>query len=240
MLRQQSCRPQCNGARNCPFAEECAYAAIFEPRANSARFSSRPRPFVFRADHLDGQQIEPGQTFSFELNFFDRSPDTLRSVLNAFSALKELGAYRSKTEFLGCETIPRCVDLTPGCEPIRRIQVDFKTPTALKANNTLVSRPDFSVLYARAVERVSAFSGGTLETTSCQDIQLACSSLTDSYVERRSSRTGQRHRLGGFTGSAIYEGQLRACLPVLKAAEFTGVGRHTSWGNGRLIVTALP
>jgi len=51
-------------------------------------------------------------------------------------------------------------------------------------------------------------------------------------VMRRSSRTGQTHTIGGFTGSAIYAGELTEFMPFLRAAWWTGVGRHTVWGNG--------
>ena len=57
-------------------------------------------------------------------------------------------------------------------------------------------------------------------------------------VERRSTRTGQRHPLGGFTGYARYEGDLAEFLPFLRAAEVTGVGRQTVWGNGEISVSA--
>jgi CRISPR/Cas system endoribonuclease Cas6 (RAMP superfamily) len=54
---------------------------------------------------------------------------------------------------------------------------------------------------------------------------------------RRSSRTGQRHAIGGFIGSAEYEGPLTEFIPWLEAATFTGVGRQTTWGKGEIRVT---
>jgi CRISPR/Cas system endoribonuclease Cas6 (RAMP superfamily) len=55
-------------------------------------------------------------------------------------------------------------------------------------------------------------------------------------VARRSSRTGQVHPIGGFVGEAFYQGLLTEFLPILKAAEWTGVGRHTVWGKGAVRV----
>jgi hypothetical protein len=40
------------------------------------------------------------------------------------------------------------------------------------------------------------------------------------------------HPLGGFTGSAEYEGDLAEFLPWLRAARWVGVGRQTVWGKG--------
>ena len=53
-------------------------------------------------------------------------------------------------------------------------------------------------------------------------------------IERRSSRTRQVHPIGGFIGFAEYEGALGEFLPVLKAAEYTGIGRQTVWGKGEV------
>lgn len=62
--------------------------------------------------------------------------------------------------------------------------------------------------------------------------------MTRVEVERRSSRTGQAHSIGGFTGEAEYEGELSEFVPYLRAAKWTGVGRQTVWGKGEVgIVT---
>ena len=55
-------------------------------------------------------------------------------------------------------------------------------------------------------------------------------------TERRSSRTGQTHPIGGFVGEAEYEGDLSEFIPYLKAAQWTGVGRQTVWGKGEIHV----
>ena len=51
-------------------------------------------------------------------------------------------------------------------------------------------------------------------------------------VERRSSRTGQSHGLSGVVGDLSVAGKLGPLLPWLQAAQRTGVGRHTVWGQG--------
>jgi CRISPR-associated endoribonuclease Cas6 len=58
-------------------------------------------------------------------------------------------------------------------------------------------------------------------------------------VERRSSRTGQTHPIGGFTGFAEYEGELSEFVPYLQAAKWTGVGRQTVWGKGELEIEVI-
>ena len=58
-------------------------------------------------------------------------------------------------------------------------------------------------------------------------------------IQRRSSRTGQRHRIGGFVGFAEYDGDLTEFVPYLEAAHWTGVGRHCTWGNGQIATSIL-
>lgn len=76
---------------------DCPYARIFEPTWGQAALSPRgqsslspapnsaasspsgladpPRPFVFRAAHLDGRTVRPGDPFHFDLHLWDKSPD---------------------------------------------------------------------------------------------------------------------------------------------------------------------
>jgi hypothetical protein len=56
---------------------------------------------------------------------------------------------------------------------------------------------------------------------------------------RRSSRTGEVHPLGGFTGEVCYSGELAEFVPYLEAAYWTGVGRQTVWGKGAVEIAAL-
>ena len=76
-------------------------------------------------------------------------------------------------------------------------------------------------------EKLAELAGG---------VAMTGHSLTHEWAERLSTRTGQTHPLGGFTGSADYQGELRELLPVLRAAQFTGVGRQTVWGKGEMEV----
>jgi hypothetical protein len=58
-------------------------------------------------------------------------------------------------------------------------------------------------------------------------------------IRRRSSRTGQAHGIGGFSGFAEYEGDLAEFVPWLEAAQWTGVGRQSVWGKGEIRLQRL-
>ena len=67
-------------------------------------------------------------------------------------------------------------------------------------------------------------------------VRMTRCDLTHARAERLSSRTGQRHPLGGFVGEAEYEGELGEFVSYLKLGKWVGVGRQTVWGKGEIEV----
>lgn len=126
--------------------------------------------------------------------------------------------------------------------------VRFLTPTELKCEGGLAPRPDFSVLFARIRDRISTlrtlYGAGALEIDfrslgdRASSIQMTRCQILTAHTDRRSSRTGQVHPLGGFTGEAEYRGNMAEFLPYLQAARWTGVGRQTVWGKGEIAVAS--
>jgi hypothetical protein len=110
------------------------------------------------------------------------------------------------------------------------------------------SRIPFSVLFARVRDRLSTlrsiYGEGPLPidfralAKRADLIQTVKSDLHYLNVTRRSARTGDEHGIGGVEGTVDYEGDLTEFLPYLRAASWTGVGRHTVWGNGVIEVVA--
>jgi hypothetical protein len=227
------------------------YQAMFEPSVidGPSGLRERPRPFVFRASHLDGRTVAPGERFHFDMHVFLRdSAGVVTDVERAFRqvALDGFGTSRGRATLqqVRCELVT--LSLCPGAETIQTITVRFETPTELKQAGGVADRPEFGVLFARARDRVSTIAReyggldpdldyrGMGERAAAVKIQR--SMLHQVAVERRSSRTGQRHPIGGFVGEVEYEGELAEFVPILKAAEWTGVGRQTVWGKGAIRV----
>jgi CRISPR/Cas system endoribonuclease Cas6 (RAMP superfamily) len=134
------------------------------------------------------------------------------------------------------------VDLEPHPCPVERVQVRFVSPTELKSGGTIAPRPEFAILFARLRDRIgtlrSLYGAGPLDIDframgeRAAAVRMTRCEVQWEKVERRSGRTGQVHPLGGFTGSAEYEGDLAEFLPWLRAARWVGVGRQTVWGKG--------
>jgi hypothetical protein len=218
------------------------YARIFRPTsagAGPSGLSDQPRPFAIRPSTLDERTVGPGEQFDFALHLFDTRNPMLEYFTRAFGQWADLRSVDRQMV---------TIDLTPRTAPVARIRVEFQTPTDLKSAGDLPAA-DFSVLLARARDRISTlrslYGPGPLEidfrgmTERARSVTTVHSELTRIAIQRRSSRTGQRHGIGGFIGIAEYEGDLAEFLPYLEAAHWTGVGRHCTWGNGQIHTTVL-
>jgi hypothetical protein len=210
------------------------YARIFEPKAaGPSGLADAPRPFVFRAAHLDGLTISPGSEFHFDVHLFDTRSDVRKHFVTAFAH------WRPRAESISVEEEAVAIELNGLAECAARIQVQFLTPTELKP-----AQPEFAVLFARLRDRISTlralYGAGSLDIDframgeRAAAVRMTRCELNWTEVERRSSRTGQTHPLGGFTGATEYDGDLGEFLPYLRAGQWTGVGRQTVWGKGEI------
>jgi hypothetical protein len=265
--------PECNDARTCEIRHSCPYASVFAPVSDGegpSGLADSPRPFVFRARHLDGHAIHPGQPFYFDLHVFSLDRTVLAYFVLTFAALARegLGPRRGKADLQRVRRIavgdipeqiiyeaseqmiagsidPACVDLDPVASAPPKIRVEFLSPTELKHEHRVIDRPEFPILFGRIRDRISTlrslygrgpldidFQGtgqraATVRMTRCEGRRVE--------AERRSSRTGQSHSLGGFVGVAEYEGELAEFIPYLEAGRWTGVGRQSVWGKGEIL-----
>jgi hypothetical protein len=220
------------------------YARIFEPQAVSgpSGLADPPRPFAIRAAQLDGQTIAPGAAFHFDVHLFDLTSDRRSLFVAAFARLatEGLGPGRVRADLIDVDQGNIAIDFDGPTEHATRIRVQFVTPTELKG----AVRPEFPVLFARLRDRISTlralYGPGPLDIDframgeRADQVRLSRCELAWRATERRSSRTGQTHPLGGFTGVAEYDGDLGEFLPYLRAGQWTGVGRQTVWGKGEI------
>ena len=268
IFRSIVCVPGCRSASECEIRRSCPYARLFEPVSDGtgpSGLADPPRPFVFRARQLDGQTVRPGSPFHFDVNVFSLETETLAYFVLTFAAIARegVGSTRGKAELQSVRmpghTIysasqqsitpppaPLVLRLEPGPRAVRKIRVDFLTPTELKHGQKIAERPDFPILFGRIRDRISTlralYGGGPIEMDyaasglRASQIQMIACRMRHLETGRRSTRTGQSHSIGGLVGEAEYEGDLAEFLPWLEAARYTGVGRQSVWGKGEIAV----
>ena len=217
------------------------YKRIFAPRAFSgpSGMHDPPRPFVFRP-----VVHQTSHLFTLPMNLFD--PDAAEPIHCAFAAL-DGARLRLRARLVEMRTLPPVeLDLGVSPAPVSQCRVEFLTATELKAGGIVLREPDFAILLARARDRVSALC--SIYQQAVPEIDFAAlgerakavaTTRSDVYevkAWRQSRQTGETHSLGGFAGVAEYAGDLAEFLPWLQAAQWTGVGRLTPWGNGSLQV----
>jgi len=246
IFKKLACSPECNDARQCSNRGACAYARLFEPASLSndgpSGLHDWPRPFVFRASHLDGVTIPKGGDFEFGLNLFEMREPAIEHFARAFSELAREGLGPGRRQAVlesieGREALRLSLEAN---QDAGRVRVTFVTPTELKGSE----RPEFGVLFARIRDRVSTlralYGAGPLDLdfkdmgARAGRVQMTRCEIRHVDVERLSGRTGQRHSLGGFVGVAEYEGDLGEFIPYLEIAGWAGVGRQTVWGKGEI------
>lgn len=268
LFRKLACVPDCTNSRVCGIAQDCPYAVLFEPRQNWAAggpsgLADWPRPFVIRANQLDGLKVPKKGRFHFDMILFVPPRDVLPYLVLSFRELVKagLGASRARAELVEVESLTDRtpvyregvfqnqdvgnirVDLRESECVSGRITLDFLTPTELKNEGAVVTRLEFGVLFRRLRDRISnlrsLYQGGPLTINfdeigrRADGIRLIRSEVRRVNVERLSSRTGQRHPLGGIVGQVEYEGDLSGFAAYLRVGEWAGVGRQTVWGKGQ-------
>jgi hypothetical protein len=275
IFRKLVCIPSCHDAKTCGIRADCPYARVFEPQAargeGPSGLADWPRPFVFRAAHLDGRTILPEEAFHFDVHIFDVRDPALPYFVQAFAQLARegLGPGRGRAELTSVDQLdltearvaqvfdgeqlgmrelaaPNVANLSETPAQADRVRVRFVTPTELKAGHELADRPEFGILFGRLRDRISTlranYGAGPLEIDfrgmgeRAAQVRMTQCDLQMHSADRLSSRTGQRHPIGGFVGEAEYEGQLGEFLPYLQLGKWVGVGRQTVWGKGEMEV----
>ena len=186
------------------------------------------------------------------MNLFLPNLDLLDAMMAAFTAMADagFGPNRSRATLLFPPShVRHSILLDRPRQETRAIRVQFQSPTELKSNGEVAAPESFRVLFDQIfwrLNRLSALYGSGELAVDDKTLRKAADSvlsrrirLDQIEVSRRGTRLWQTHPLGGFVGSVEYAGDLTAFVPLLHAACFTGVGRHTVWGNGEISTERL-
>ena len=183
IFRRLACLPECAAVGAGGHQANCPYARVFEPRATRGEAPSGlrdwPRPFLFRARHLDGLRIAREAGFWFDVHLFDATEPPIEPFVLSFAqlAVEGIGPRRGRAWLLSADQLdtedncvatvynpenagpsppgpPSVLDLTPWPSAPRRVRVRFLSPTELKSVG-LATEPEFPVLFGRLRDRIS-------------------------------------------------------------------------------------
>lgn len=142
----------------------------------------------------------------------------------------------------------RAADLmTEGDGQRTTLTLRFPTPLDLKDQGVPVGVPAFAPIIRRLRDRANAlstfFADGPLPldfkgvSTMAETVKLVRNDTRLVEVTRRSTRTGQRHDLGGLVGQAEYEGEaIGKLMALVRVGEVLHAGKHAAFGNGAMEV----
>lgn len=226
VFRKIACAPDCHDAQTCQSRQSCPYARIFAPASDGpgpSGLADSPRPFVFRARHLDGRTISRGESFFFDLNVFTPDPEALAYFILTFAALARegLGPGRGKADLRRVSRLPllhhqeqilfsgAAQMTTSVVEPVSlsllplpaapdRITVEFVSPTELKHEQRIAPRPEFPVLFGRIRDRISTlrrlYQDGPLEIDyQATNQRAAAVRMVDCQVRRQETERRSSH-----------------------------------------------
>jgi hypothetical protein len=128
------------------------------------------------------------------------------------------------------------------------VRVYFQTPTDIRGRDyRRGDPPTFGVLAARIRDRVGnlcrIYGEAVLDLDyaglgeKANAVRLIGHRIEVDGANRTSGRKLQTHSIGGVVGHCDYEGDFRPFLGLLRAARWTGVGKHTVWGNGEISIS---
>jgi hypothetical protein len=230
------------------------YAAIFEPKtapsSGPSGFTDLPRPFRFRPDFTES--LQPGSEWTLGLLLFGSSASYFPYFQAALSQMADSGLGPSRGRLRiepEVEFAAVSIDLNQPHPAVSGLELEFRTPTELKSGGETISDLAFAPVFARVRDRIATLAALYGPAPIAADfrglgeraasVRTLRQEISRQHISRRSSRTGQTHPIGGFTGVVEYAGAIAEFVPWLRAGEYAGVGRQTMWGKGEIRIGGL-
>lgn len=234
--------------------------------AKMRKYPFAPHPFIIIPPLEKNRIYKKEETLCFDLTLIGKSIDHLPYFIYTFDELGKIGIgkgrggyhleevkcqdqtiyfSRSKTLKNNYKTIG-IKDLLFSIPHSSTLHMNFLTPTRLKFDGKLTPNLEFHVLVRNLLRRISLLSyfhcseelsldfKGIIEKS--QDVLTTKSDLTWVDWERYSSRQETKLKMGGFIGSATFNGEFEPFLPFLLLGEYVHVGKGTSFGLGKYTI----
>lgn len=262
-LREVACGHSSDAHGRCTCPARCDYAYIFEgahpatPHALLGRYSSLPQPFrlIVPAPHAprDPRSVD----FTVRL-FGPRAISLAPHIIDAIAARRRHGIGAREARFeLARTTVgqPRTLRFEAAATPPRALEIRFLTPTMLRRSQRIsaeacVTAADLAHAgRTRAWLLAHAYGSGATRLPHPHaidgDLEAARSPTHGTHmlapwrIRRQSGRQRRAVDLAGITGRCTINADWSAERWWLGALHEIGLGRHTTFGLGHVLLPAV-
>ena len=271
VLRKVICLAPSKDCSTCLLSLSCIYPYIFEPTFSSLktkvpkRFKDLPRPFILRPPKTSKRYFEKSEEFNFELVLVGKTTNYLPYFIFVFKELGRIGLGKERGKFFlksvkdskgnevynGKEETIKNTDSVLNFDDLNSslsspITLNFLTPTRIKSEGKLVTKPTFSQIIHPLISRISLLSQIYCETplsldyeklfSSAEKVKMKSEKLYWKDWGRYSTRQKTNMKLGGFLGRITYQGRLKQFLPFLVLGQYIHLGKSCTFGLGEYII----
>jgi CRISPR-associated endoribonuclease Cas6 len=227
--------------------------------------SHYPHPFVMTPLFEGPVNFSSGDIFRLSFNLFGESVKYLPHIVHSFVKLGENGIGKNRGKFNIYRIIQGNddtslysesgeIDLTR-LNPLDvhmpvftdKVEIEFKTPCRINIKGKALKSAEFSEIIKNILRRKNLLSGLYCSSPEhnasnnniigrASEIRKVDENLKWQQVSRYSKRQGNRMSLEGFTGTAVFQGDMTPFHDLLQSAEYINIGKNSSFGFGAVNV----
>jgi CRISPR-associated endoribonuclease Cas6 len=230
--------------------------------------SHYPHPFVMTPLFEGPVNFSRGDIFRLSFNLFGDSVKYLPHIVHSFVKFGENGTGKSRGNFkifrisqgnddTSLYSESGEIDLTR-LKPLDvytpdytdKVEIEFKTPCRINSKGKALKNAEFSEIIKNIVRRKNLLGGlycsspfhgerNNAIIAAASEISKVSENLKWQQVSRYSKRQDNRMSLEGFTGTAVFQGDMAPFQELLKSAEYINIGKNSSFGFGAVKVSFI-
>jgi len=226
------------------------------------KYPYAPHPLIILPPYQNSSYISQGKVDTIGITLIGRAIDYIPYIVLTFQELGSSGIGSSQVKFVVKElrseygdilfSSEDCIlkeiksfnyfDVRQGNVEKGTFSLNFFTPLRLQINGRITELPTFNNIIASLSRRITLLSyfhcGGDGTPLShyfkekTREVEMVNAYTTQVNKKRFSSRQKQKVPMNGFIGTLSFKGDYGSFLPLLKAGEYTHLGKDTIFGYG--------
>ncbi|MCM8771961.1 MAG: CRISPR system precrRNA processing endoribonuclease RAMP protein Cas6 [Candidatus Omnitrophica bacterium] len=226
-----------------------------------------PRPYVIEFPTERKNVYKIGEKIQFNFILFGKSIQYFPYFFLSFIELGKIGIGKFKEKFYidevfqiypslksifkyGNEFIEKVEEKNFKIEfkEINKIRIKFITPVKIKHEGKFIQIPEFPIFLKAILRRISQILYFWCDYKEKQDFSEILKEAEKIRIEecnlkwfdykRYSTRQNREMKIGGIKGEIIYKGEIGKFYPLIKAGSYIHIGKNTSFGLGKYIISS--